>query len=105
MTEIENKQSDGQPECCCGPKNHEIKNFRRVTTLGKLGETEIVGSKWSFGDYLGAVMVRFGFFRMDYAVKPGIYAVGKPDSKSPVFVSANYKLSFDILRRDLAGIE
>ena len=103
---MQNNVMEQKPEeaCCCGPKNYEIKNFRRVVALGKIGETEIVGSKWSFGDYFGAVMVRLGFFRMDYAVKPGIYAVGKPDSKSPVFVSANYKLSFDILRRDLSGI-
>ncbi len=38
-------------------------------------------------------------------VKPGLYAVGVPTMESPVFVSANYKLSFDHLRRELAGID
>jgi acetyl-CoA decarbonylase/synthase complex subunit gamma len=42
---------------------------------------------------------------MRYAVEPGLYAIGQPTPASPVFVSANYKLSFDHLRRALAGID
>jgi acetyl-CoA decarbonylase/synthase complex subunit gamma len=42
---------------------------------------------------------------MHYAVEPGLYAVGSPTAESPVFVSANYKLSFDHLRRELEGID
>jgi hypothetical protein len=41
---------------------------------------------------------------MKYTIEPGLYAVGNPDSQSPVFVSANYKMSFDLLRKDLDGI-
>jgi hypothetical protein len=55
-------------------------------------------------DRLGAIKVRLGLSRLRYAVKPGLYAVGSPTAESPVFVSANYKLSFDYLRRELAGI-
>jgi acetyl-CoA decarbonylase/synthase complex subunit gamma len=40
---------------------------------------------------------------MDYAVDPGLYAIGNPDGGSPVFVSANYKMSFDALRSSLPG--
>ncbi len=32
---------------------------------------------------------------------PGLYAAGRPTPDSPVLVSANYKLSFDYLRREL----
>jgi acetyl-CoA decarbonylase/synthase complex subunit gamma len=42
---------------------------------------------------------------MRYRVKPGLYAVGRPDAESPVFVSANYKMSFDRLRSQLGGRE
>jgi hypothetical protein len=42
---------------------------------------------------------------MDYTVDPGLYAVGKPDNESPVFVSANYKLTFDTLRKNLEGLD
>lgn len=47
---------------------------------------------------------RLGFIRNKYAVAPGLYCVGTPDRDSPVLVTANYKLSFDSLRRELAGI-
>jgi hypothetical protein len=42
---------------------------------------------------------------MAYAVEPGLYAVGTPTKDSEVFVTANYKLTFDILRRSLAQID
>ncbi len=40
---------------------------------------------------------------MDYAVDPGLYALGNPDRESPVLVSANYKMSFDELRSARPG--
>jgi len=40
---------------------------------------------------------------MHYTVDPGLYALGRPDDKSPVLVTANYKMSFDRLRKALPG--
>jgi hypothetical protein len=54
-------------------------------------------------DRLGTLMVRLGFDRDNYAVAPGLYALGQPGEASPVLVSANYKLSFDTLRKSLAA--
>ena len=54
-------------------------------------------------DHLGTFKVRWGMGRMRYTVEPGIYAVGRPDERSPVLVTANYKLSFDKLRNELTG--
>lgn len=42
---------------------------------------------------------------MHFFILPGMYAVGRPGDTSPVFVSANYKMSFDRLRRALSGID
>jgi acetyl-CoA decarbonylase/synthase complex subunit gamma len=42
---------------------------------------------------------------MRYQVKPGLYAAGNPTAESSVFVSANYKMSFDRLRSALDGID
>jgi CO dehydrogenase/acetyl-CoA synthase gamma subunit (corrinoid Fe-S protein) len=42
---------------------------------------------------------------MDYKVEAGLYAVGNPDHNSPVLVSANYKLTFDVLRKNLVGLD
>ena len=59
----------------------------------------------SFSDYLGAFKARWGVGRMDYTVAAGLYAVGRPDDTSPVLASANYKLTFDTLRKNLSGLD
>lgn len=41
--------------------------------------------------------------RMTYLVPPGLYALGSPDAASPVIVTANYKMTYDIVRKSLAG--
>jgi hypothetical protein len=64
----------------------------------------VVSTTLNFKDFMGAVMVRWGFNRDKYRVTPGLYAVGKPDQESNVFVTANYKLSFDTLRKNLDGV-
>lgn len=40
---------------------------------------------------------------MHYTIEPGLYALGEPDQKSPILVTANYKMSFDKLRKELPG--
>lgn len=70
-----------------------------------VGPVPLVSTKLDRSDRLGAVAVRFSIGRMSYIVEPGLYAVGSPTVASPVFVSANYKLSFDALRRELDGID
>ena len=64
----------------------------------------VVSTILNFKDFLGAVMVRWGINRDKYRVTPGLYAVGKPGQESDVFVTANYKLSFDVLRKNLTGV-
>jgi len=63
-----------------------------------------VSTDLNFTDFMGTVMVRLGMNRTNYKVNPGLYAVGSPDSASDVFVTANYKLSFDNLRKNLSGL-
>jgi len=70
-----------------------------------VGDVPLVSSRLSWHDYLGSLRVRMAIWRMSYAVAPGLYAVGTPGPESPVLVSANYKLSFDHLRKNLAGID
>jgi hypothetical protein len=68
------------------------------------GDIQVVRREWNFSDRVGSFRCRISPFRMRYRVSPGLYAVGKPDRDSPVLVTANYKLSFDHLRRNLDGI-
>jgi hypothetical protein len=64
----------------------------------------VVSNELKTSDLLGAVMVRWGINRNNYKVDPGLYAVGTPGADSDVFVTANYKLTFDNLRKNLSGI-
>jgi len=68
-------------------------------------KTWAITSNWTAIDHLGAILVRlFNHSRNNYRVTPGLYALNNPTPDSPVFVTANYKLSFDHLRRALTGI-
>ena len=64
-----------------------------------------VSTRWSRKDVWNTVMVRWSVGRMRYRVMPDLYAVGAPRRDSRVFVTANYKLSFDHLRRALDGLD
>ena len=68
-----------------------------------VGESPQVSSKLTRLDHWGAFKARWGVGRMSYTVEPGLYALGRPEAESPVLVTANYKMSFDKLRRALAG--
>jgi hypothetical protein len=65
----------------------------------------VVSTRLSWRDVMGGWKVRWDIGRSRYAVLPGLYAVGSPGSDSPVLVTANYKLTFDKLRRELVGID
>jgi len=71
------------------------------------GAGRVAGVKtlWSWRDRLGAWAVCWGIGRMRYTVPPGLYAAGSPTPDSPVLATANYKLSFDHVRRALAGLD
>jgi hypothetical protein len=45
--------------------------------------------------------MRWGIGRTRYSIAPGLYAIGNPTDESPVLVTANYKMTFDIVRRDM----
>ncbi len=50
------------------------------------------------------LLARLGWRRVHHRVRPGLYSIGDPTPSTPVLVGANYTLSFDALRRSLAGI-
>jgi len=81
-----------------------LKNFIHGEIETPVGLLPRIATEWDCHDRLGAVKTRWSVGRMKYRVAPGIYAVGNPDRSSRVFVSANFKLSFDHLRRNLEGI-
>ena len=63
-----------------------------------------VTADWGRAERINAVRMRWGIGRGNSRVNPGLYKLGNPDSKSDVFLSANYRLSFDILKKNLNGM-
>jgi len=101
-------------EPCCGPpagppsSPHErpgyvVCSFVEEFIATPAGAVPRVKSTLDRRDLVGTIGVRLGAGRDSYKVAPGLYAVGSPDSDAPVVVTANYKLTFDGVRRALAG--
>ena len=67
------------------------------------GMIPVVSTRLNRADRRGTILARLTINRMSYTVRPGLYAFGAPDPGSPVFVTGNYKMSFDFLRRALDG--
>ncbi len=94
---------------CCGSSASDDRGaaYERLDSEGHIttpgGDIPRVPATLSFRDKLGGWKVRWGLRRMKYMVEPGLYAVGRPTETSPVLVSANYKYSFDSLRKVLTG--
>jgi len=68
-----------------------------------VGDMPKISSDLSWADHWGSVKARWGVGRMHYTVDPGLYALGEPNERSPVLVTANYKMSFDRLREVLSN--
>jgi hypothetical protein len=101
---------------CCGPKpgppsspyekpGYRMRHFVSDFTETSVGAVPIIATTLEMPDFIGTLRARFGISRDRYRVAPGLYATGKPDAESPVLVTANYKLSFDSLRRELTSID
>ena len=106
-----------QPEDapCCGPPpdppssplekpGYRICGFVDEFIETKAGYIPKVKTKLDLYDWMGTLASRFSGARNDYKIAPGLYAAGRPDSQSQILVTANYKLTFDALRKELAGL-
>lgn len=70
------------------------------TPAGRMPE---MTTRLTVADRLGHWQMRWGLGRMRYRVAPGLYAIGTPTAAGPVLVTANYKMTVDLLRRELGG--
>jgi hypothetical protein len=101
---------------CCGPpagpaaSPHErpgyaICPFVEGFISTPVGFVPCIKTTLSTRDHLSTALVRSNIGRNNYTVAPGLYAVGNPDENATVFVTANYKLSFDHVRKNLKGMD
>jgi len=103
--------ASGKTISCCGGGSPSKGVIRYEDTLvdGQVdtpaGPVPRVHSRIGRCDLLGRWRVRWGIGRDHYRVAPGLYALGSPDGNAPVLVTANYKLTFDVVRRDAAGLD
>ena len=96
-------ESPREPGCGSAARPPAHASWRTGTLETAAGPVPQVADTLDAADRRGAIRVRLGLGRDRYRVEPELYALGSPDANSPVFVSANYKLSFDHLRSALGG--
>jgi len=100
---MDSKKTAGS-SCSCTQKL-EIKPLNRLTENIPASEILTTTSTITYANWLDHFLARWGVNRMGHIVKPGLYRLGNPTPDSPVFVSANYTLSFDAVRSALERID
>lgn len=97
---------------CCGPPmqpessrfaraGYEICHFVDDFVETQAGLVPKVITRLHRTDIMGTMFTRLGIGRNHYKISPGLYLIGEAGPDSPVLVTANYKLSFDTLRKEL----
>ena len=92
-----------QSSCCSCSADADESPCSCSTGARQTIENRATDSIITFTNRLDHFLARWGINRMGQWVEPGFYRLGSPTAESPVFVSANYTLSFDALRSALAG--
>jgi len=91
--------------CCSGVQQQDALPCSGETSPNLIPAIMTTTSTLTFAARLDHLLARWGVNRMGHVVKPGLYQLGNPTPDSPVFISANYTLSFDSLRSALSGID
>jgi hypothetical protein len=99
----------GSPCCGGGSPSTAVPRYEDTFVAGQVetpaGPVPRVHSRIGGRDLVGRWKIRWGIGRDRYRVVPGLYALGAPGADAPVLVTANYKLTFDVVRRDAAGLD
>jgi hypothetical protein len=116
QTGLQSLEETIQSEVCCGsppgPQSSSLEKpgYQLLGFVDNFKDTPCgpvprVKTKLERSDHLGTLIARLGIKRDQYKIAPGLYCVGNPDQDSPVLVTANYKLTFDTLRRELTSLD
>ena len=113
---LQSNEETIQSEVCCGsppgPQSsplekpgYKLLDFVTDFKDTACGPVARVKTKLELIDHLGTLIARLGINRDQYKIAPGLYGVGTPGQDSPVLVTANYKLTFDVLRKELTTVD
>lgn len=102
-------------EVCCGPPagpasspfekpGYRLCRFVAGFEQTPAGPVPTVKDRLERQDIVGALKARLGIGRNRYKIAPGLYAAGSPGPEAPVLVTANYKLTFDTVRKAIQGM-
>jgi len=116
QTGLQSLEETIQSEVCCGSPpgpqgsplekpGYQLLGFVDNFKDTPCGPVPRVKTKLERSDHMGTLIARLGIKRDQYKIAPGLYCVGNPDQDSPVLVTANYKLTFDSLRRELKSLD
>ncbi len=103
-------------EVCCGsapgPQSspyekpgYQLLDFVDVFIDTPAGTVPKIKTQLERSDFFGTLSTRLGIHRHEYKIAPGLYCTGNPGQDSPVLVTANYKLSFDTVRKELTSFD
>lgn len=101
----------GTPSPCCGGSEpgRETVSYRDGFLDGWVethaGPVPRVVAILRARDILGRWKMRWGIGRRRYRIAPRLYAIGNPSPESPILVTANYKMTFDAVRKELDGVD
>ena len=106
MEEVASGCSNEDTEYLAGYEKPGYRLFSYVDRFinTKSGPVPVIKTKIGKDDLFSTFYVRCGIRRYGYKVSPGLYAIGNPGKDSEVLVTANFKLTFDMLRKELDGI-
>ena len=102
MNVLPTKEDSNCGSSCCDPAPTLMPVDGSMSVQREIKTTT---SEINVSNRLDHLATRLGIKRSEHRVEPGLYALGEPTKDSPVFVSANYTLSFDALRSSLVGID
>ncbi len=83
---------------------YKLYSFVDIFIKTDTGCIPLIKAKLEKNDLVSTFFVRCGVNRYQYRVTPGLYGIGEPDKNSEVLVTANFKLTFDHLRKELGKI-
>ena len=115
ISAVPSAESVAPDEVCCGSppgpasSPHEKPGYALLDFVDSFVQTPAgpvprIRTELQWQDHAGTLRARLGIKRAQYKIAPGLYCAGTPDNQSPVLVSANYKLTFDVLRKELKSV-